>query len=162
MFVHASEDGRSQNVQVLGLQLENYVTQDAAVLRGKKWEGVMKNEAALQTYFSEHISQPLLAAAQKLRLCSPFPAATPASESNSSSQVGALDGASSCGGVGPRAGGRQPASWLSCAAAVAGKMHAREMALAAALGTGTVGVVLLLMYQKSRAHHGVGRQMVTA
>lgn len=34
--------------QVLGLQLENYVTQDMGVLRGKKWEGVIKNEAVLQ------------------------------------------------------------------------------------------------------------------
>lgn len=124
----------------------------------------------VQSYFSEHISQPLLAAAQKVSLCSPFPANTLPSTPNTS-EITANRGSSSPRGAGggsssPRvgsSGSRQPLSWLSCAAAAAGKMQAREMALAAALGTGTMGVVLLLMYQKSRSVvHGAGRQMVAA
>lgn len=124
----------------------------------------------MQTYFSEHISQPLVAAAQKVSLCSPFPANTFPSTSTNTSDVATSRGSSSPRAAGggsssPRAGpissiSRQPLSWLSCAAAAAGKMQAREMALAAALGTGTMGVVLLLMYQKSRVYHSAGRQMV--
>lgn len=60
------------NIQVLGLQLENYVTQDLAILRGKKWEGVMKNEGVLQVSLQNRVFTHLFLCVTAPPLCASF------------------------------------------------------------------------------------------
>ncbi len=51
MFVHASENDSTVNIQVLGLQLDNYVPDAALCLKATQWEGIMANEQLLAEQF---------------------------------------------------------------------------------------------------------------
>lgn len=68
LFVHASEsdlsvDGpvtmKASNIQVLGLQLENYVFDLAGVDTPSSWEECVKNERTLKEMFNEFVMIPL-------------------------------------------------------------------------------------------------------
>eukprot|EP00798_Chlamydomonas_sp_ICE-L_P004907 gene4907-34674_t len=56
VFVHASEeeqgDSNSNNIHVLGLQLEKYLP-DASCMKNTSWAGVLKEEEALKSQFKE-------------------------------------------------------------------------------------------------------------
>ncbi|PRW58833.1 hydrolase [Chlorella sorokiniana] len=73
MFVHACEvDGAGEplqdNIQIMGVQLDNYVAAGDEVHRrtGGSWEGVMAAEHTLAEMFSEFIARPLWRNAEKL------------------------------------------------------------------------------------------------
>lgn len=58
MYIRASEDDNEKNLQVLGLQVSNYVAPLASV-DGNSWEGVITQEAVLRQWISEYITVPL-------------------------------------------------------------------------------------------------------
>ncbi len=51
VFVHASENDSAVNIQVLGLQLDNYVPDATLCLKATQWEGIMANEEVLAEQF---------------------------------------------------------------------------------------------------------------
>lgn len=59
IFVHASEEHNPHNIQVLGLQLENYVP-DASKLKSNSWEGILANDDLLTHNFVTFVTKPLL------------------------------------------------------------------------------------------------------
>lgn len=68
MFIHAAEINTNgelveSNIQVLGLQLENYVV-PSRLSETNTWEGVISNELALKEMFQMYIMQPLWANAR--------------------------------------------------------------------------------------------------
>eukprot|EP00887_Chlorella_sp_A99_P004671 scaffold4.g4671.t1 len=70
MFIHASEiDSQDMplkdNIQVMGLQLDNYVP-DPARLRTRSWEGLVANEHTLADMAGEFVIQPLWRQAERL------------------------------------------------------------------------------------------------
>ncbi|GFH09760.1 PI31_Prot_N domain-containing protein, partial [Haematococcus lacustris] len=67
-FVHCSEDLNPNNIQILGLQLENYVPETAAGLKGTDWTGIMTNMQGLEAFYLQHIVRPLLDGAEDLPL----------------------------------------------------------------------------------------------
>ncbi|KAF5827100.1 hypothetical protein DUNSADRAFT_1320 [Dunaliella salina] len=72
-FVHASEDGNPNNIQVLGLQLENYVNPDSNTLKTQDWNKVMvlDNEQKLKDMVITHIVNPLKETSEDLELPEP-------------------------------------------------------------------------------------------
>ncbi|PNG99956.1 hypothetical protein TSOC_014245, partial [Tetrabaena socialis] len=71
MFVHASEEGNPPNTCVLGLQMDNYIPDPAAVKSGS-WAGVLVNAAKMQALFTEHVVLPLQQNAEDM--LAPLPA----------------------------------------------------------------------------------------
>ncbi|KXZ47526.1 hypothetical protein GPECTOR_34g685 [Gonium pectorale] len=63
MFIQGSEENNPNNVWVLGLQLDNYVT-DATPLRNGWGSGVVKNAAKMRSLFTEYILRPLVTNAE--------------------------------------------------------------------------------------------------
>lgn len=72
VFVHASEqevstDGtaciKASNIQVLGIQLENYAYAEVELTRTQSWENCLKNERTLKEMFQEFVLLPLWARA---------------------------------------------------------------------------------------------------
>eukprot|EP00200_Dunaliella_tertiolecta_P006625 CAMPEP_0202357062 /NCGR_PEP_ID=MMETSP1126-20121109/11248_1 /ASSEMBLY_ACC=CAM_ASM_000457 /TAXON_ID=3047 /ORGANISM="Dunaliella tertiolecta, Strain CCMP1320" /LENGTH=187 /DNA_ID=CAMNT_0048949885 /DNA_START=40 /DNA_END=600 /DNA_ORIENTATION=- len=72
-FVHASEDGNPNNIQVLGLQLENYVSPDSSTLKTQDWNKVLvlDNEQKLNDLVITHIVNPLKENSEDLELPDP-------------------------------------------------------------------------------------------
>ncbi len=60
VFVHASEAGNLNNIQVLGLTLETYVPDGGALRTAKRWDEVLRSSKQLVRYMDEHVVQPLL------------------------------------------------------------------------------------------------------
>lgn len=58
MFIHASEENNLNNVQILGLQLDNYIPEPSR-LKGNDWNAVITNEDSLIQLFTQYISIPL-------------------------------------------------------------------------------------------------------
>lgn len=67
MFVHASEEHNINNIQILGLQLENYVP-DTSKLKSNQWSGVITNETSLVELFCKYITVPLSDNAEEMVL----------------------------------------------------------------------------------------------
>lgn len=61
MFVQATEEGNSENVQILGLALDNYFPDTAGLKHG--WEGSLHSEDKLVHFVQQHITGPLASAA---------------------------------------------------------------------------------------------------
>lgn len=61
MFVQATEEGNPENVQILGLQLDNYFPSTAGLKQG--WGDSLLNEGKLIHFVLQHITVPLTAAA---------------------------------------------------------------------------------------------------
>mmetsp|Transcript_27634 Transcript_27634/g.70399 ORF Transcript_27634/g.70399 Transcript_27634/m.70399 type:complete len:240 (-) Transcript_27634:877-1596(-) len=58
-FVHASEAGNPNNIQILGLQLDKYIP-DASLLRKTDWSDILHNEDALNEFMTKYVVGPLL------------------------------------------------------------------------------------------------------